>query len=236
MKTLAITVYRQDPYLPLWLTYYSHFFDDLLVLNDNLPTDNSKELLDMRQCLDFRIEDIRTQDDRPKFIWLTSLTTELLKFYFHNYDVIMFSGCDEFIVPLNGNLREYMENMKTDFARCTGYDVIQQKGELDLKFNEPILPQRTMWAPYPEFNKPLITKIPLTYEEGWHCLKGEQLGKPLGDPNLALIHLKRADFAIHKKRYDNFQFKNHEQDFEQYMLHQNDSKVVPIPPEWRSRF
>lgn len=237
MKKLAITIYREDPYLELWLTYYRQFFDDLLVFNDNLPDDPSTELLDLKEKFDFRIEDIRSKfDNKPKFIWLAGKTTEWMEFYLKIYDVILFSICDEIIVPLKENLGQYIEHMTTDFARCTGYDVVQQPNEPELNLKAPILAQRSKWAPDLYFNKPLITKIPLTYNEGWHSLRGERDSSPVGDPNLALIHLKRADSKIHKARYDVFRFTNHEPSFEQEMFHQMDKKLVDIPPKWRSRF
>lgn len=236
MKKLAFTVYRQDPYLDLWLKYYSQFFTDIIVFNDNLPGDTSTELLDFRKRFDFRIEDIRSDRQiNEKFIWLTNEVRKWQEYYLKIYDVVLFSGCDEFIVPLHEDLGEYIEHMKEDFARCTGYDVVQQEDEEELDFNRRILKQRKFWTKDPAFNKPLITKIPLGYVEGWHCLTGEGEGSVDGDPNLALIHLKRADSRIHKMRYDNFQFKDRETVSEQEMFHTH-KEVFPIPEEWRKRF
>lgn len=237
MKKLAITVYRNDPYLELWVKYYSQFFKDLLVFNDNPLDDTSGELMKLKELYDFRVEDIRSKRDiSDKFIWLTTQTRNWQEYYLQMYEVVMFTGCDEFIVPLKNTLGEYIDAMTDDFVRCTGYDVLEKEGDRPLDFNAKILQQRTTWSSNPPFNKPLITKIPLSHVEGWHCLQGEGIGVPAGDPDLALVHLKRADSQIHKTRYDNFKFGDHEPEFEQEMFHQLDAQAVPIPEEWRKRF
>lgn len=205
MKTIAVTIGADnDPYLPLWKKYYSQYVDEVVVLE---YFSNSNWTY-WREVSEQKIE-------------------ELLQ----TYDIVLFALTDEFIVPKDKTLREYLRQMMKGYARCTGYEVVE-KQESPLDLEKPILMQRNWWVPYKAWNKPLITRVPLKFTQGWHMLANEETYQD-GDPNLLLIHLKRADFALFIKRWNNHGFTDiHEA---HTIFHEFDDMLEQIPKDIKDK-
>ena len=108
----------------------------------------------------------------------------------------MFTDVDEFVVAdpqRYPDLGAYIENLEAPAACCTGYNVVHYPDEAPLRFDEPVLRQRTYWHLSPEwYSKRLLGRIPLSWNVGLH----EEYNAPtaLPDPDLRLIHLHRVDY------------------------------------------
>ena len=164
----AFTIVQNEPVmLPLWLEYYSRFFDpdDLYVL-DHDGTDGSVETVSGR-CRVIPIHRSTSFDHR----WLRSTVEAFQTFLLRSYEVVLFAEVDEFLVAdprLYSGLDQYIERLDRAAARCVGFNVVHQSDELPLRFDRPILAQRRYWHASLDYSKRLLSRIPLRWSEGFH--------------------------------------------------------------------
>ena len=175
----------------MWLRHYSRHFgsEDIYVL-DHDTTDGSTEGLAGR-CSVISVHHDTSFDHR----WLTGIVEDFQSFLLRSYDAVLFSEVDEFVVPdprRYPDLQAYIDDLEASAASCTGYNVVQYPDEPPLRFDAPVLSQRTYWHPSPHYSKRLLSKIPLSWNIGFH----HELNAPgiHPDPNLYLIHLHRVDY------------------------------------------
>jgi len=89
-----------------------------------------------------------------------------------------------------------MNNFEETCVRCNGYELIHRRElEPPIDFQKPILQQRNYWFRSKFFLKPILSKIPLHWEVGFHHANGNIEV----DENLYLIHLHRLDYNFCKK-------------------------------------
>ena len=135
-------------------------------------------------------------DEFEKTEFINHLHSALLKFY----DAVVYTDCDEFLVPdpeRHARLKEYIATMSVDCVRAVGIDVLHIiNHEFPLDLSKPILSQRQ----YGKFGSPsckaLISKVPLRWLPGFHTCD-LKVGI---DPALVMFHLKFMDYNIATQR------------------------------------
>jgi hypothetical protein len=131
----------------------------------------------------------RTMDEiqRSRFVGL--LQASLLQYY----DYVIYTDCDELIVvepELCLTLEAYLGTCGYDYAAPIGLNIQHIiDTEPDLRDGEKILAQRRICYFHSAMCKPLISRVRLRWEPGFH-----RCDLPLRvDPNLYLFHLKFVD-------------------------------------------
>ena len=197
MKDRAIyTVqHNEQYYLPMWVKYYLQTFapEDIYIVSHNC-FGKTRELLDKYKEQGINIVDVETDTIFDHDYLLNQVHTSqrnLLK----EYKYVVFTDCDEIIVPKTGTLKEFLENATEQAYRCTGYDVIGDK-----------------MIRSPGFDKTLISSIPLTYIHGYHTAIPEF---PVCD-DLEMYHIHKLNYQeawernqrISQEKWDNFAVTN----------------------------
>jgi hypothetical protein len=188
MKTCIFTRARDAVFLELWLKYYSKYIQNIFVI-DNLTLDGSIERC--QKLYNFNIiNDIYVPYNDHVNHWNKRIK-KIQQYLFNYYDVVIYADTDEIIVSLDCPLDTYIENMKTDYITCTGYDVIDIN-EIPINLDKPILEQRKYWFRDKWMDKTLISKIPINWEYGFHWHDNINIY----DEKLLLIHLNRVDYNL----------------------------------------
>jgi hypothetical protein len=195
MKAAALTfVFNESVNLPLWIKYYgSHFGERNLFVIDRESTDGSTTNLgDVNRIVIPR----DAFDDRKKADFMSSMQNALINYY----DAVVCGDCDELVVPNIGpyaNLADYVEKMDTDYATCIGLNVLHiLNQELPLDMSKPILPQRRYARFMSATCKTMLSRVPIRYMPGLHCLNL----RPKIDPNLFMFHTKTMDYSLASAR------------------------------------
>jgi hypothetical protein len=184
---------NEATFLPLWLSYYGRHFDpsDIYLL-DHDSSDGSTEGIE-KQCNVVAVH----RDKSFDHVWLKSTVEEFQAFLLGSYDAVLFSEVDEFVLPdplRHDGLGDYIEGLEGPAACCTGYNVVHypDDGEPPLRFEEPLLPQRSYWHPSSRYSKRLLGRVPLSWTTGFHT--ESNVPEVLPDPDLYLVHLHRIDY------------------------------------------
>jgi hypothetical protein len=200
MRKAIFTVCKDDEgFLAIWSRYYSDEFDehDIYVF-DHLTKDGSVARL--KQHYAFRYATL-THPVYGDFWWYRRAVQNIHRKLLLDYDLVVFAEPDEIIYHPKG-LANYLDSLPTDYATCTGYEIVQQKQEPKLDPSDRVLAQRHFWRRDPMYDKTLVSKIPLNWGFGFH----RTTRQPLRDGTLLLIHLHKIDYvmAIAKnKKYQN---------------------------------
>jgi hypothetical protein len=199
-------------FLPIWLNYYSKFFEerDIYVIN-HASTDDSIQLV-KEQYKKINIVNLTYEpfDDIFKVNEIKKLQTALLG----QYKCTLYSDPDELVMPYSAegglDLSDYIDNFikSEDVAiKTNGWEVIQlpKKSELAIDLTKPILSQRSYWFHSPQwYSKVLLSKTPLNWSPGLHL--ASNIFK--FDPALYLVHLHRIDYDLsYIKNITNNRFK-----------------------------
>lgn len=206
MQIAATTkVYNENVFLEKWLGYYSKTADYLSVV-DHQSTDGSVDRA--KEKFKFEYHSIEGPHyDVATGRLLTDISEKETARLLKEFDAIIVTDVDEFVIPdpqKFKNLRDYIEEMKSDYVYCTGFDVLHTVGEGSIDWEKPILAQRHYWRQVIRNFKIRITKIPLQWEAGEHVLRGDYSGdfeKKVGesaDPSLILAHLRFADAGVER--------------------------------------
>jgi hypothetical protein len=185
----VITIVRDEAdLLPIWLRYYSRFFDadDIYVL-DHDTVDGSTSGPGFH----------RIPVSHPTFdvAWLLEQVRGLQHELSRRYDVVVVCDVDEIIAPDPASsapdLGVYLDRFDEEFVSCLGYEVLHRPDrEPPIDLSKPLLAQRGWWFRNPIYVKPLIASVPMEWVPGLHRrLDGENNY----DPELRLIHLHRLD-------------------------------------------
>lgn len=174
MKSAVYTLmHNEEWYLPMWIKYYSQYFDpeDMYILCHNC-SGPVEETIDQAEQDGINIKRLSTDvifDHDWLLDTIKSKQVELLE----RYDYVLFTDCDEFVVPVGKTLREYIDTADQDAYRCHGYDVAGDR-----------------MATSHGFCKTLLSRVPLNWSHGYHTTTPEY---PM-DPNLELYHLHYLDY------------------------------------------
>lgn len=194
-RTCAVftIVQNESFYFPIWLNYYSRFFEseDIYVL-DHDTVDGSTD------GDGFQRERVskRTFDNR----WLRQIVQRKQRQLLESYDNVVFVDVDEIVAPnpLLGDLGDYLARFNGVWINCLGYEVIQMPDEAPLDLSRSILSQRRCWFPNSIYDKSVLSSVPIEWKLGFH---GRRDNHGRFDPDLRLIHLHRADFHVCLERH-----------------------------------
>lgn len=219
-KAIFTIVHNEKYFLPIWLKYYSQYFENIVVLDHN-TTDGSVEKA--AEGYNFYTKRLTFKETfNPDFI-KTKVMEEQQRLL-SLYPVVVYAEADEFIIPnpkIYNGLGDYINQMKGDMARCNGYEVIQQEGEPTINLGLSILSQRKYWVTSDPACKTLISKKPLKWGMGFH---GLETGNPEIDKDLFLLHLKRMDWKMFEKRWLETGLSNDPNLYYEH-FHQHDAKL-----------
>jgi hypothetical protein len=143
--------HNEEFFLPMWIKYYSQHFapEDMYIVCHNCSGKVLETIKDA-ETMGISIVPIKT-DTIFDHDMLTNQVHTSQRNLLAGYEYVVFTDCDEFIVPTDCTLREFIDKADQPAYRCTGWDVVEDK-----MFGSP------------GFFKTLITKIPLTYCDGYH--------------------------------------------------------------------
>jgi hypothetical protein len=71
--------------------------------------------------------------------------------------------------------------------------------EPEIDPDRPVLAQRGHWFPNPGYGKPLLARIPMRWEPGFHIRADGRIER---DESLYMIHLHRMDFEVSYQRLE----------------------------------
>lgn len=197
-RCAVFTLVRDEAvFLPIWLRYYSRFFDasDMHVL-DHGSTDGST------QGGPF----VRVPIEHPKIdvVWFRDKVQAYQHELLRRYDAVLYVDVDEIVAPDPswGTLGDYLDvfrSLGSSIARCRGYEMIHVRdSEPSLDLSRPIMEQRCHWFANRMYSKPALAQVPLQWTPGFHECRGL---KQEPDPNLYLIHLHRMDYELCRERH-----------------------------------
>lgn len=199
----AFTIVRDEPFfLLLWCSYYSRAFgEENLYVLDNSTSDGSVETA-KRLFPRINIIDV-PNDNAMNWAWCTNIVKCFQRIFLRGYNVVVFSDADEYLVPEDGHgLRTYCERFLASddqYVRATGWGVVHQVETEPLVVTEDsILDFRTIAYRTSNYDKTLISKIPLEWAKGNHTIyiDGKKLSDDPIDLNLSLVHLRDFDSNI----------------------------------------
>lgn len=204
-RAVFTMVYNESIFLPIWLRYYSRFFDpeDIYVL-DHQSTDGSTEGNGFVR--------VPVEHDTNSELWRVETSGIQQRKLLERYDVVLTSDVDEIVAPEpeRGTLGDYIEEFRDEFVNCAGYELLHFKdAEPPIELDRPLLQQRRWWYRNPGFDKPLLATVPLSWVAGFHT-RTDSRRNP--DPTLRLIHLHRMDYAICLARHRGRQSREVEQE------------------------
>lgn len=205
-KRVACTsVHNEKVMLPIWLSYFSRYFDELWVLTHNVK---DEWMADIRSKYKFKEREINygevfTQNNQDYYV--SQFYDDMSK----THDYILYTDVDELVVAdpekYPGGLGEFIDKADKHHYYCNGYEIYHNKGEepaLDL--TKPLLRQRKYWAYSRSYCKPLLAKERLPWILGFHQLNKDNtwdLVEKQITKDLYLLHLNRMDWYLAKDRW-----------------------------------
>ncbi|RLI52616.1 MAG: hypothetical protein DRP09_17575 [Candidatus Thorarchaeota archaeon] len=191
MKKAVFTIVKDESqYLPIWMRHYSKYFkqEDIFVLDDSSADKMPFKLL---EDYDHSVIEVFNQFSFDVH-WLASVVADMQRSLLttRGYDMVLFAEADEIIIP-NKKFENHLKD--NDIVRCTGYEVIHQKGEKVIDWDKKLLKQRKGWFRNPRFDKPLLSKVACAWTPGFHTCR-QNPNAPIDD-SLILIHLRRIDYG-----------------------------------------
>lgn len=196
-------------HLPIWLNYYSQYFDvkDIYIMDNNTVDGSTKNL----PCNVWA-------DPHPHvdMNWVTEKANWWLYWFLKTltpkYDMMLYADMDEIYYHPNG-LDKFMESLHSSGFKgaVRPKDSIEiyhcAKEEPDLDLTKPILQQRKYgkdlfaangWT----WRKATLTNIPIRWTPGFHDV-GDSKGYPVKmDNDYKLIHLHFMDYKICLERHE----------------------------------
>lgn len=193
-RAVITMVHNESVFFPIWLRYYSRFFDaaDVYVL-DNETTDGSTARKGFVR--------IPVKQDKVDHIWMQRTIQALQHDLLERYDLVVVCDVDEIIAPVPevGTLGAYLDCFDDPFVNCLGYEVVHMKErEPPLDPEKPVLDQRRWWFPNDAYSKPVVATVPMEWSPGFHARADRQAKI---DPDLRLIHLHRMDYELCLERH-----------------------------------
>jgi hypothetical protein len=187
-KIAIITmVYNEKINLPIWLRHYRRTAPNAnLFVIDHSSDDGSTVFLHKVSRILLPRDEL-DEDDRTFII--NSLQHGLLRYY----EVVIYTDCDELLVPnpaKSPTLEAHLRGRRYSYASPIGINVIHMiDGEPPIDFTRPLLRQRRYGQFHSFLCKPLITRVPLNWEPGFHICNQP----PHIDKDLYLFHTKQID-------------------------------------------
>jgi hypothetical protein len=248
----ALTIVRDEPvFFPIWLRYYSRFFDpgDIYVLDHGTSDGSTAREGFVR---------VPVSHDTVDHTWMVRTIEEYQHELIERYDVVLVTDVDEIVAPHPrfGTLADYIDRLEERYVNCMGYELIHmvdREGPFDP--SRRVLDQRGYWFADEMYNKPALATEPMSWVPGFHRAADLAM-RP--EPDLHLIHLHRMDYEIclerHRYRQGRAWHKRdvalgwashnritEEAEFARWFYEDsnatwNELLIEPIPPDWRGLF
>jgi hypothetical protein len=198
-RTAIFTIVQNDStFTKRWVDYHGQYFDDVYIL-DHDSVGDAAELLEQLGGTAGRehvsvipVHHLYSYDAE----WMAQTVRLFHSFLIQSYRMVAFTCVDEFLVPAQGSLAEWLEMFSTSeawAARATGYELIHRKEHeppLDWAADR-WLAQRRTWYPSHTYSKPVIGKQPIFWSPGFSDASNIPAG---ASSSLHLIHLHRIDY------------------------------------------
>ena len=185
----AVFTLQRDEFfhLPLWLSYYSLHFEpqDIYVIDHESTLPEVKAALEnvanVKMVCNHEIYNSDWYQGVVRFQQLTLL---------ERYEYVLYTDVDEWVIPKEGSLKDFVANADRDAYRCTGYEVIENR-----------------IYPWHDACKPIFMRVPLQLGWGCHTSVPEV---PVTD-DLFMYHLHRLNYDAawaKRQRYQAHPFKD----------------------------
>lgn|SRR3990167_940206 len=239
-RVVFTSVFNEDDLLPIWLSYYSRFFTNIVVI-DHISTGDSIRKAQKKFKFDLIYDNnvvITQLDGRAIDSTVDRLAMmQYQKGFLQDYKWVLYAHADEFVVahPKKfSGLDEYIDKCKKDYVFCIGRSVLHFPAkEKPLDFTKPLLKQRTYWwNDNHSSHKPLLSRVPLDWVNGYHSLGGitdEQKRDSMfhAYDDLYMIHLVQADLNLYQRRG------RHSVSLSWFNKGKDDKSVEKIPEEFK---
>jgi hypothetical protein len=209
-KTAVFTIIQnEDFFLKIWTNYYSKSFpnEDIYILNHDSTTPTCLNLLKELKDKGFNIIPVHRSLSFDH-CWLRTTVEHFQRYLLQSYDNIVFAEVDEIITPnpnmYKGNLAHYVMDKlgsgAADVIRPAGFNVEHVKSlEPALDLSKPVLIQRSKWRRTFIYDKPVISKVPCKWVNGFHSLATDD--KLPTSIDSVLIHLHKFDYDLCKNKH-----------------------------------
>ncbi len=180
-------VYNESTNLPIWLRHYRRIAPSAnLFVIDHSSDDGSTALLYGAHKIPLPRDEL---DEGDRTFFINSLQQGFLRYY----DIVIYTDCDELLVPdpaKSAKLDTYLRDQTYAYASPVGIDVLHIADiEPAIDFTRPLLLQRQYGQFRSTMCKPVVTRVALTWEPGFHnCNR-----RPYIDKDLYLFHIKQID-------------------------------------------
>jgi len=151
--------------------------------------------------------------------WLRETVQRFQRFLLSSYRAVLFAESDEIVSPTpdspHATLTEYADAVlgreesrgfskrEVDYVKCTGFEVVHQpETEPAIDWSQPLLAQRSKWAPCRMYSQTLLSRVPLEWQKGFHELEQKRSRRPEAEPDLVLVHLHKIDFDFCLARHE----------------------------------
>lgn len=209
----VFTIIQHEPvFFPIWYAHYSKHFrpSEIHVLHHRLPPPKS-ESQDRRKSswesylsvhhaeYGYNIVDV-VNDLSFDHEWLRATVGAEQRRLLELNPWVLFAEVDEIVAPhprTGLSLKEFAERSLAtkNVVVCDGYEVVHDVDkEPPIFLWMPLLRQRRNWYWSKFYSKPLLSKVPLTWCNGFHDCVEYPLSYHRRDPDLLLFHLHKLDF------------------------------------------
>jgi hypothetical protein len=212
-------VYNEPRFFPVWLDYYSRWFEpqDIHVLHALKP--NRCEFDDWMPGAEFMYYPMGEPGPHDMYLDSVRVMREQRRLLEH-YEKVIYTDVDEILYSPVG-LAECVRQWPGGVACAKGFEVVhqwhkystgplepsrltnavgpyQETPEARLDWSRPLLAQRHWWYHSRTYSKPLLTSVPVDWEPGFHRVRGSAVNTISDD--LILLHLHKIDYASAKER------------------------------------
>lgn len=193
-------VHNEKVFLPIWVNYYSKFFKqkDIYIINHDSDDGSIENIKNEYPSINIiTIHHSKIYDDDFMVDNIIYTQHRLLE----KYKIVVYSDADELLITdpnMYKNLIDFLKSFNNDFVRCTSRSIIHQQNEPRFDPTKKVLSQRSVWFEELQYDKTLISKVPLVWSRGLHeacTINGKQI-KPKVDRGLILLHLARIDYDM----------------------------------------
>lgn len=201
-KAVFVLTHNEKVFLPIWLKYYSRYFDkkDIYVI-DHDSNDSSVDVI-KKYGVNHHIEHNDTFSDND---FLTGTIKKWQKKLLSDYEYVLYADADELVIPDPEKYRDiadYIDRTTLPYMACRSRSICQHPDEPDIDLTKPLLEQRKYWFEEELWNKVLLSNQPLDWKKGLHFLN--DWSKLVLDEDLYLVHLHRLDYNVVKEKRESF--------------------------------
>ena len=189
-KACFTLMHNEYYYLPIWCKWYRETFDakDMYILAHN-PDIEMVKMCERARDDGFNVKYLFTEVIFDH-IWLNYTVHSMQRELLTKYDYVIYTDCDELIIPTETTLKDFIDNATEPAYRCDGFEILEDKMFRSIGFC-----------------KTLLSSVPLIYSAGYHS------STPVFEINekLRLYHIHRINYdkawernqRISQEKWDN---------------------------------